>query len=192
MNEMSEIVEPRRRAPDVEALRQSPARFVNREVCWLQFNMRVLEEAGNTNHPLLERLRFVSISANNLDEFFMVRVAGLKGQVRAGHDQAERRRADAGRAARRDRDARAAPPARAAGRTGRRCARSCSTQNVVIHEADDLTADQLNYLQKLFREEIFPVLTPIAVDPAHPFPFIPNLGLHAGVRADAAEARRRR
>ena len=186
MNEMSEIAAPMRRPPDVEALRQSPARFVNREVSWLQFNMRVLEEAGNANHPLLERLRFVSISANNLDEFFMVRVAGLKGQLRAG---LTKQSADGLTPAEQLEEiatlaqhlhARAAGPladaARRAVRAERRDPRG--------RRPDAPT--RLKYLQKLFREEIFPVLTPIAVDPAHPFPFIPNLGLHAGLRAGAA------
>ncbi|WIJ23637.1 RNA degradosome polyphosphate kinase [Devosia sp. RR2S18] len=176
MNEMSEFGETEASAPDIEALRKSPARFVNREVSWLQFNMRVLEEAGNEHHPLLERLRFVSISANNLDEFYMVRVAGLKGQLRAGLSKQS-----------------------ADGLTPSEQLEEIATlvhhlqleqqdhwqslreelfaQNVVIHEAHDLSAEQVEYLQKLFREEIFPVLTPIAVDPAHPFPFIPNLGL---------------
>ena len=176
MNEMSEFAEADASVPDIEALRKSPARFVNREVSWLQFNMRVLEEAGNEHHPLLERLRFVSISANNLDEFYMVRVAGLKGQVRAGlakqsadgltpGEQLEEIATLAQHLQLEQQD------------HWQNLREELFAQNVVIHEADDLTTDQVNYLQKLFREEIFPVLTPIAVDPAHPFPFIPNLGL---------------
>ncbi|MDB5587795.1 MAG: degradosome polyphosphate kinase, partial [Devosia sp.] len=175
MNEMSEFTETDVSVPDIEELRKSPARFVNREVSWLQFNMRVLEEAANVHHPLLERLRFVSISANNLDEFFMVRVAGLKGQTRAGLSK---------------QSADGLTPTEQLEEIGtlaqhlqleqqdhwQTVREELFAQNVVIHEANDLTPDQVNYLSKLFREEIFPVLTPIAVDPAHPFPFIPNLG----------------
>jgi polyphosphate kinase len=177
MNEMSEIAEqPQDEAPDVLELRNSPARFVNREVSWLQFNMRVLEEAGNVNHPLLERLRFVSISANNLDEFYMVRVAGLKGQVRAGLSKQSADGLTPGEQL--EEIATLAQHLQLEQQDHWQDLREeLFAQNVVIHEADDLTSDQINYLQKLFREEIFPVLTPIAVDPAHPFPFIPNLGL---------------
>lgn len=176
MNEMSEFADPEASGPDIEALRKSPARFVNREVSWLQFNMRVLEEAGNVNHPLLERLRFVSISANNLDEFYMVRVAGLKGQMRAG---LSKQSADGLTPAEQMEEiATLAQHLQLEQQDHWQSLREeLFAQNVVIHEADDLTTDQINYLQKLFREEIFPVLTPIAVDPAHPFPFIPNLGL---------------
>jgi len=175
MNEMTEIDQLESSTPDIEALRQSPARFVNREVSWLQFNMRVLEEAGNQAHPLLERLRFVSISANNLDEFFMVRVAGLKGQVRAGMAKLS---ADGLTPAEQlEEIATLAQHLHIEQQDHWQTLREeLYAQNVVIHEADDLTSDQVKYLQKLFREEIFPVLTPIAVDPAHPFPFIPNLG----------------
>ena len=176
MNDMSEFTETEPSVPDIEALRRSPARFVNREVSWLQFNMRVLEEAGNVHHPLLERMRFVSISANNLDEFYMVRVAGLKGQVRAG---LAKQSADGLTPAEQlDEIATLAQHLQLEQQDHWKSLREeLVEQNVVIHEADDLGSDQVDYLQKLFREEIFPVLTPIAVDPAHPFPFIPNLGL---------------
>jgi len=176
MNDMSEFTETEPSVPDIEALRKSPARFVNREVSWLQFNMRVLEEAGNVHHPLLERMRFVSISANNLDEFYMVRVAGLKGQVRAG---LAKQSADGLTPAEQlDEIATLAQHLQLEQQDHWKSLREeLVEQNVVIHEADDLGSDQVDYLQKLFREEIFPVLTPIAVDPAHPFPFIPNLGL---------------
>jgi polyphosphate kinase len=177
-------------APDVDALRHSPARFVNREVSWLQFNMRVLEEADNEHHPLLERLRFVSISANNLDEFFMVRVAGLKGQLRAGM---VKQSADGLTPAEQlEEIANLAQHLQLEQQEHWRKIRDALLEaDVVIHEVDDLSSDQIVYLQRLFREEMFPVLTPIAVDPAHPFPFIPNLGFSLAfelIRSGSGEA----
>ncbi len=176
--------------PDPEALRKSPARFVNREVSWLQFNMRVLEEAGNLAHPLLERLRFVSISANNLDEFFMVRVAGLMNQKRAG---SIRLSADGLNASEQLEEIMnlAQHIHLEQQEYWQKLRGELIEKNVIIHESAELSESQIAYLQKLYRQELFPVLTPIAVDPAHPFPFIPNLGFTLAIQLQHGEDKKR-
>ncbi len=151
-------------------------RYFNRELSWLAFNRRVLEEACNPAHPLLERLRFLSISGNNLDEFFMVRVAGLKGQQMKDVD---RRSSDG-----------LTPGQQLAAITTEADALMASQQAVwgdlrtLLDQAglhvlrrDEVDAEAAEWLETHFREQIFPILTPQALDPAHPFPFIPNKGL---------------
>ena len=161
----------------------SPTRFINRELSWLAFNERVLAEAENPRHPLLERLRFLSISASNLDEFYMVRVAGLKGQCLAGIktlsqdgltpaqqlEAIDERAGDADGSAAGDLDGAARRACRSRDRRGR---------------ADRSEPGDRTWLDERFMADLFPVLTPLALDPAHPFPFVANRGFGLALQLD--------
>ncbi|WP_244487483.1 MULTISPECIES: RNA degradosome polyphosphate kinase [unclassified Aureimonas] len=163
------------RAEPAEIAELPADRFINREISWLQFNRRVLEEAQNTAYPLLERVRFLSISAGNLDEFFMVRVAALAAQVRAlitlrsddgltPQEQLDQILAEVGRLQEEQQASLA------------ELVKDLRQENISIVGAGDLKKDDRVWLERHFEEAIFPVMTPLSIDPAHPFPFIPNLG----------------
>ena len=163
-----------------------PERFLNRELSWLAFNERVLEEADNPRHPLLERLRFLSISASNLDEFYTVRVAGLYGQVAAGVTAETPE---------------GLTPAEQIAAIQRVAAelidkqQACwallrpllAREGIELVRPEDLNERDREWLDDWYFDELFPVLTPLAVDPAHPFPFIPNFGIVVTVRLVRAE-----
>jgi polyphosphate kinase len=154
----------------------STERFINRELSWLAFNGRVLEEAFNERNPLLERLRFIAISASNLDEFYMVRVAGLKGMIKANVSTASED---------------GLSPAQQLSAITDSVSRLMSEQQVCLHRlrsdlraadfhligVDDIGPSDKEWLESHFNEQVFPILTPLAIDPAHPFPFIPNRGM---------------
>ncbi|MEZ5774318.1 MAG: RNA degradosome polyphosphate kinase [Hyphomicrobiaceae bacterium] len=158
-----------------DGLTTRPERFYNRELSWLQFNHRVLEEVANPRHPLLERVRFLSISASNLDEFYMVRVSGIYEQVHAGIEK----RSDDGRTPVEQVARITEAVARLSGDqqalwTGLRA--ELAAQGISIVKAEDLDKSDWGWLETRFMSQVFPLLTPMAIDPAHPFPFIPSLG----------------
>ncbi len=172
---------PARRAaappPPPQAItRDSHERFINRELSWLDFNHRVVEEAENVRHPLLERLRFISIGASNLDEFYSVRVAGLIGQAKAGVTAVS---PDGRSPAQQLAEIRIRGESRLAEqqRVWRELRGLLRDAGIELCDTTSLSPAEVTWLGAWFMERVFPVLTPLAIDPAHPFPFIPNMGL---------------
>ncbi len=175
-------------APPINELLSSPERFINREFSWLQFNRRVLEETLNTAHPLLERIRFLSISAANLDEFFMVRVAGLEGQVRQkilvrtpdGKTPAEQLDDILHEVDNLQMEQQASLAV---------LQQYLAKEDILIVRPPALSETDRQWLANEFEQAIFPVLTPLSIDPAHPFPFIPNLGFSIALQLNSMNGR---
>jgi len=166
-------------------LRTSPERFLNREISWLAFNGRVLQEAQNKRHPVLERVRFLSISSSNLSEFFMVRVAGLWGMVKEGvstisddglnpMQQLSKITEGANRVLAEQQ------------RVWISLRKELGENGIAVVAVKSLKGADRAWLDTYFQEQIFPVLTPLAIDPAHPFPFIPNLGFTLALKLTRA------
>jgi len=182
----SPLPEPAER-PDLD--RSGPGRFFNRELSWLGFNWRVLEEAQNPRVPLLERLRFLSISATNLDEFYNVRVAGLRELAKAGNttpaadglsplEQLVMINENARRLLDQQHE------------TFQALRGEMEGENITILDHRSLAKADREMLGEFFLHEVFPILSPLAVDPAHPFPFIPNLGFSLALQMERKSDKR--
>ena len=173
--------------PDLDIT--GPGRFYNRELSWLGFNWRVLEEAENARVPLLERLRFLSISATNLDEFYTVRVAGLRELAQAGNttpaadgltpaEQLVLIHEDAGKLMQTQQ------------RVLAKLLTEMKRQDIQVLKARGLTATDKKHLTDVFLSRVFPVLSPLAIDPAHPFPFLPNTGFALALKLEREKDKR--
>ena len=171
------------------AVKKPDRRFINRDISWMQFNSRVLDEAADPGNPLLERLNFISIVSSNLDEFCMVRLAGIAGQLAHGYRTVHKRHGY--------------DPARLIAELKRLIHRQVERQSrlfnetllpelernsIVIARMDDLTAAQKKNAARIMSSEIYPVLTPIGIDPDQPFPLVPNLGLELLIRLVSANS----
>ena len=155
----------------------NPDLYFNRELSWLKFNERVLEEAGDANHPLLERLKFLAIFSSNLDEFFMIRVAGLKEQLAAGIHELPADGLTPKQQIERISEKAHADVKRQSQMLLEDVLPKLNRRGIRIRHYNALTPEQKTYCRTYFKDNIFPVLTPLAVDPAHPFPQWRNLGL---------------
>ena len=159
-----------------------PSLYINRELSWLAFNRRVLEEALDRTVPLLERVKFLAIFASNLDEFFMVRVGGLQQKVTAGINSGS----GADRMAPRDQLAAISHTVREMFKSGYKCLRqellpALEKEGIFLHLQKDSSAQHKDNLTTYFRRDIFPVLTPLAIDQGHPFPHLLNKSLNLAV-----------
>ena len=173
--------------PDLDVT--GPGRFFNRELSWLGFNWRVLEEAQNPRVPLLERLRFLSISATNLDEFYNVRVAGLRELAKAGNTTPA---ADGLTPAEQlvliNDNARGLLESQQDTYEALRV--EMEAENIAILDHTSLSDADKDVLADVFLHKVFPVLSPLAIDPAHPFPFIPNLGYSLALQLERKSDKR--
>ncbi len=182
-----QAVEKAPASPRARAKTTGPARFFNRELSWLRFNQRVLEEAADPNHPLLERLKFLSIFSSNLDEFYMIRVAGVKEQVNAGINLRSPEGFTPTEQLRKISQLLNTLIEEQSRLLTKEVLPALRREGVRLVTYRQLKAAQRKYVDDYFREKIFPILTPLAIDPAHPFPKLRSLNLNLWVELESED-----